>query len=191
MAHIQITDRGTAERAADHAAAEAVVAHHAQLAATLDGYARALREAAQGEDAPRLWQHREALVTWLHGELLPHAYAEEAALYPVAAAQPTGRRLIDGMLAEHVAIGDLVNELENAASAVALASAARALSAVFAVHLAKENDLVVPLLVEAPDVSLAGLLDGLHDLIGAADDKGCDCGGCGCGAAGPGGSANE
>ncbi|MFC7479341.1 hemerythrin domain-containing protein [Luedemannella flava] len=81
---------------ADRTAAEAVVAHHAELADTLDGYARALLQAAERDDAPRLWQHREALVTWLHGELLPHAYAEEAALYPVAAARPAGRLLVEG-----------------------------------------------------------------------------------------------
>ncbi|MFC7479342.1 hypothetical protein ACFQX7_03685 [Luedemannella flava] len=66
---------------------------------------------------------------------------------------------------------------------MALAAAARALAAVFAVHLIKENELVVPLLVEASDVSLAGLLDGMHDLIGAPSAGGGECGGCGCGAA--------
>jgi hypothetical protein len=48
------------------------------------------------------------------------------------------------------------------------AAAARALSALFAVHLAKENDLVVPLVMAGEDVSLAGLLEGMHELIGAS-----------------------
>ncbi|MFI1991017.1 hypothetical protein [Actinoplanes sp. NPDC020271] len=45
----------------------------------------------------------------------------------------------------------------------------------------KENDLFVPLLVDAGGVSPAGLLDGLHDLIGGDTPPGggCGCGGCG------------
>jgi hypothetical protein len=45
-------------------------------------------------------------------------------------------------------------------------AAARALSALFEAHLAKENDLILPLLLAADDISLAGLLDGMHDLLG-------------------------
>jgi iron-sulfur cluster repair protein YtfE (RIC family) len=172
----------------DRTAAEAVVAHHAQLADTLGGFVRALHRAAEGGDAPRLWQHREGLVRWLHGELLPHAYAEEAGLYPVAAEQPAGRLLIEGMRGEHTAIAALVDETEDATTAVALVAAARALAAVFAVHLAKENELVVPLIVAAENVSLAHLLEGMHDLIGEPTDGaagGAGCGGhCDCGGAG-------
>ena len=165
----------------DRMAAEAVESHHAQLADTLNRYALALRRAAEGEDAARLWRHRDGLVRWLHGELLPHAYAEEAALYPVAADQPGGRLLVEGMRGEHAAIAALVVETEDATTAVALVAAARALSALFAAHLQKENDLVVPLLVAAEDVSLAGLLDGMHDLIGQPAET-ADCGGhCACG----------
>jgi uncharacterized protein (DUF2249 family) len=131
-------------------------------------------------------------VAWLHAELLPHAQAEEAALYPAAAAQPGGRLLVDGMLIEHRAITAVDIELTTAATAPDAAAAARALHTLFAVHMTKENDLVVPLLVAADDVYLAGLLDGLHDLIGAAEagipnggsaagcGGGSDGGGCGC-----------
>jgi uncharacterized protein (DUF2249 family) len=61
------------------------------------------------------------------------------------------------------------------------------------VHLAKENDLVLPLLLSAPDASLAEVLTGMHELLGhehadhdadAADaEGGPGCGGhtCGCG----------
>src|SRR5262245_8940153 len=101
----------------DQAAARAVVAHHAQLADTLNGYGRALRDAAEREDAPKLWQHREGLVRWLNAELLPHAYAEEKALYPAAAAKPAASLLIEGMTAEHAAIGALVTEVAEATTA--------------------------------------------------------------------------
>jgi uncharacterized protein (DUF2249 family) len=169
---------------ADERAAQAVVDHHRQLAAALNGHVNGLLEAAEIGSLRQVWQHRDSLIGWLHTELLPHALAEEAALYPAAAAQPAGRLLIDGMLDEHRVITALVAEIEETSAPVAAAAAARALQAVFATHLAKENDLVVPLLVAADDVSLAGLLDGLHDVIGSSGSGSGGCGGhggCGCG----------
>jgi uncharacterized protein (DUF2249 family) len=87
--------------------------------------------------------------------------------------------LIEGMMAEHRAIGRLVTELEAAGTAVDAAGAARALLALFDVHVGKENALVLPLLLASDDVSLATVLGGMHDLIGAgaADGGGCGCGG--------------
>jgi uncharacterized protein (DUF2249 family) len=171
--------------AADQRAAEAVVRHHTQLAATLARHVSELLEAAELGIAEQTWQRRAALAQWLHGELLPHAYAEEAALYPVAADLPKGRLLVKGMLDEHRLIAALVTELEAATSPVAAAAAARALHAVFGTHLTKENELIVPLLVAAGEVSLAHLLDGMHDIIGAEPASGgCGGGGGGCGCGG-------
>ena len=178
---------------ADQRAAEAVVRHHAQLADALNGYTTGLLVAAERGDLPQVWQRRDDLATWLHTELMPHAHAEEGSLYPAAAAQLAGKLLVTGMIDEHRAIAGLVTELGDATSPVRAAAAARALAAAFTTHLAKENDLVVPLLVQTADVSLAGLLAGMHELIGehaehsdasggdGGDDDGCGCGGCGCG----------
>lgn len=168
---------------ADRRAAGAVLAHHAQLASELDHQVTALRDAAQ-DRADGWLPRRQALLDWLQQELLPHAAAEEAALYPAAARQPGGRLLVDGMLAEHKAITRLVGELGGAGTAVAAAAAARGLAAVFEVHLAKENDLILPLLLDSViQVSLADLLAGMHELLGA-EATGGGCGGdgeCGCG----------
>lgn len=175
------------DRVADQQAAQAVVRHHSALAATLTGHVTPLVNAADAGILRQVWQRRDELAAWLHDELLPHAYAEEASLYPAAADLPAGKLLVEGMLGEHRVIAALVADLEAAASPVVVAATAHALQAVFASHLTKENDLVVPLLVAADDVSLAGLLDGMHDIIGAEAgpdaDGGCGCGGCGCGAA--------
>jgi iron-sulfur cluster repair protein YtfE (RIC family) len=157
-----------AQSESDRAAAKAVLAHHAQLAAELTNHVTLLRDAAAGHE-PAWHAQRQALLRWLRTDLLPHAAAEEAVLYPAAADQPVGKLLVDGMLAEHKAITALVGELEGAAAAVDAAAAGRALSTLFEVHLAKENDLIVPLLLDAGHVSLAGLLDGMHDLLGADD----------------------
>ncbi|MGJ3560859.1 hypothetical protein ACR6C2_30295 [Streptomyces sp. INA 01156] len=40
----------------------------------------------------------------------------------------------------------------------------------FEEHLDKENDLVLPLIAASSEVSLAGLLDGMHDILGGHDD---------------------
>jgi iron-sulfur cluster repair protein YtfE (RIC family) len=151
----------------DRRAAEAVIDHHRQLAEALAAHTGRVHAAATGDDPSLVWRAREALVDWLRTELVPHATAEEAVLYPAAAAQPAGRLLVDGMIAEHHAITALVTELATAGTPVAAAAAARALSALFAVHLAKENDLILPLLLAAEQVSLAGLLEGMHELLGA------------------------
>jgi uncharacterized protein (DUF2249 family) len=101
------------------------------------------------------------------------------------------------MLGEHQVILGLVREVAEAADLLRAAAAAKALGVVFDSHLAKENDLVVPLLAATPGVSVASLLDGMHELLGgaspaaidAADPEDAACGGhsCSCGEAdGPG-----
>jgi iron-sulfur cluster repair protein YtfE (RIC family) len=193
-------DQPAPDTAADRLAAEAVVRHHAQLSQTLQQYTGRLLAAAEQADRADAPAARADLLAWLHAELVPHALAEEATLYPAAARSPRAALLVDGMLDEHRTITGLVTELDNADSPVRAAAAARALAAVFATHLVKENTLVVPLLVDDDQVSLAGLLSGMHALLGGADSEGeahgaagerranapdagngCGCGGCGCG----------
>lgn len=190
---------------AEDTAALAVIAHHAQLAAGLNDRVEALRHLVDNDYRIKAEAARQSLLGYLRQEILPHAEAEEQALYPAAAALPEGRLLIEGMLQEHWALTALVTELANASTLVRAAAAARALSALFGTHLAKENDLVLPLLVAAPGVSLAGLLAGMHELLGAATPQpepaaaqpeavagaagGCGGGGCGCGGDQPSSSA--
>jgi hypothetical protein len=82
-----------------------------------------------------VWQPiRDGLVAWCRSYLLPHAEAEERTLYPAA--------------------GDFVRA----------AATVSALRTFFDSHLSKENDQLLPSLAQAPDVDLAGLLDGMHDL---------------------------
>jgi hypothetical protein len=178
----------------DQVVARAVVDHHALLAAGVAERVAAVLDLVAADALLKADQARRDLVAYLRRELLPHARAEEEAMYPAAANQPDGALLIAGMLQEHRALTELVDELGETDSPVRAAAAARAVASLFAVHLEKENDLVLPLLVASPDVSLADLVDGLHDLLGAAATGaaatgsadagpagGCGCGGCGCG----------
>ncbi|HEU5037273.1 MAG TPA: DUF2249 domain-containing protein [Nocardioides sp.] len=164
-----MNDVMVASSEADARAGEAVVAHHAELAGALAGYADQLLAAARSGRAGEAERSRTALVAWCRAELVPHALAEEEALYPAAAARPEAALLVTGMLAEHQAILRLVADLDEARDDVSAAASAAALRAVFDGHLAKENELVLPLLLSAPGVSVAALLAGMHDALGGGD----------------------
>ena len=153
---------------ADAAAAEAVVDHHAQLLGALALLADGVVDAAAAGDSAVALERRDRLHEWCQHELVPHAQAEEEGLYPAAHDRSEGRLLIDGMLAEHAALAKLVDALDSD-DPTRLAATAHTLHIVFGLHIDKENDLVLPLLASAPDVSLAALLDGMHELLGHED----------------------
>ena len=159
-----------ASTAADAAAATAVEQHHAQLAGSLAIRVEELVAAAADGNAEVAARAQDDLVAWCRAELVPHALAEEQAMYPQAQARPEARLLIEGMLAEHQVITGLVDEIAQATHPVRAAVAARALQALFESHLAKENELVLPALVAAPDVSLADILGGMHELLGGHEE---------------------
>jgi uncharacterized protein (DUF2249 family)/iron-sulfur cluster repair protein YtfE (RIC family) len=152
---------------ADAVAAAAVEQHHAQMAGTLGQLVEQLVVAVSRHDADSATSAQAALVEWCENDLVPHALAEERAMYPAALSKPEARLLIEGMLAEHLVIAGLVSELATASDLVRAAAAAKALQVMFDSHLGKENDLVLPLLVSARDVSVAELLGGMHELLGA------------------------
>lgn len=168
----------------DAAAVEAVEAHHTHLAGELAGRVTLLLDAAN-RNPGAADGIRTGLVAFCDSELLPHAAAEEAALYPAAHGTTEARLLVDGMLAEHRRLTSLVEALRSAPSSVHAAAEARALQVLFEEHLEKENTLVLPLLAAATDVSLAELLAGMHELLGGHghghghDSEGAEAGGCG------------
>ena len=149
----------------DAEAAAAVRDHHARMAGSLALHVDTLLRTVVGprhiaEDA------RQTLVRWCEDELVPHAVAEEKAMYPAARATLEGRLLVEAMLGEHEVITGLVGEVARTEEPVRAAASAYALKVAFDSHLAKENDLVLPLLVQTPGVSVAELLGGMHELLG-------------------------
>ncbi len=157
----------------DAAAVEAVKGHHAEMAGTLAMLARRVAGAAEaGSAAGAAFAARDELVRWAEGDLVPHALAEEKAMYPLAHQDSRARLLIDAMLVEHQLILGLVASLKAARTPVEAAAEARALSVTFESHLAKENDQVLPLLATSPEVSLAAALAGMHELLGGHDHDG-------------------
>ncbi|MEU2896967.1 DUF2249 domain-containing protein [Streptomyces sp. NPDC088106] len=170
----------------DAAAVEAVEAHHTQLAGELAGRVTMLIAAADRGPA-EADEVRTGLVAFCDRDLIPHAVAEESTLYAAARDLPEARLLVDGMLAEHRRLTALVDALRETGSAVRAAADGRALQVLFEEHLDKENNLILPLLAGAPDISLADLLGGMHELLGGGEESegeatGGGCGGtCGCG----------
>ncbi len=155
-----------ATSAEDSRAVEAVVAHHTEMNGTLGLLVEALAQAVETGDAPSATTAHRRLVDWTRADLLPHAQAEEAAMYPHAHRDPQARLLVDAMIAEHRVIGGLVDALATATSPVRAAAHARALQVLFETHLTKENEQILPLLALSTDVSLADVLDGMHELLG-------------------------
>lgn len=171
------TDVVMASSLEDARAVEAVKNHHAELAGRLAAHVDALLSAASGP-AGTFADTRAAAVRFCSTELAPHAQAEEDSLYPAAARVERARLLVEGMVAEHQVIHRLVAELRDLADPVRAAAAGHALRVLFEAHLQKENDLVLPVVAADPTVSLAAVLDGMHELLGH-DDEPQSAGGCG------------
>lgn len=167
-----------AGRPADRNAAvlHAIRGHHAalgrDLADRVDGVLAAVAQAAPDRPGHReetgaadpVQAARTALLAFLHDELLPHAAAEERTLYAAAASDRSTESLVRAMIDEHGALVELVGRLETVADPVALAATAGAVRTLFAVHVHKENEYLLPAL-DRSGTDLEALLSGMHRLL--------------------------
>lgn len=148
---------------ADSQALAAIEQHHAELVGGLSTRTAALlaavRRGAGWSDA------RDALVAWCRAEILPHAEAEEATLYPAARALPALEVLIRAMSHEHALLGELVARLDAADDAPVALVHAGAAQTLLETHVGKENDLVLPAMVAAHETSVAQLLEQMHVML--------------------------
>ena len=87
---------------------------------------------------------------------------EEATTYRACGDLPAGELLIRSMLAEHDLIRLTARHVSDADDPVAAGAFARALFHTFDSHQRKENDIILPLLVEAESVSLTEVMSGTH-----------------------------
>jgi uncharacterized protein (DUF2249 family) len=101
-----------------------------------------------------------AVIDYLQTTILPHAASEEATLY--AATARFEPRLIESLVAEHRALGDLISELAEVGEPVSSVATAGAIAALFAIHAAKENDFVLPALIEGAPGEVPGVLASMH-----------------------------
>jgi iron-sulfur cluster repair protein YtfE (RIC family) len=145
----------------DEAAANAIRRHHEHLMGELEQLVADMANAV--EQSSGFERPKANIVTWARAVLAPHAAGEERTLYRAAAGTEAGRLLITGMVAEHGVILGIVDELEASTEPAVAAAWAEALHRVFTSHAAKENDLVLPLLVSEPEINVAELLEDLHE----------------------------
>ncbi len=168
---------------ADSEAAETIVEHHAQMAGAIATLSETVIAAASAGAEGPVRDARDQLVDWCRTELLPHALVEGEVLYAAARAQVEGRLLIDAMVADQSSLDVLITQLESD-DPVRIAAAAHALHVLLSLHIDKENNYVVPLLAATPGLSLADLLDQMHQRVdtptGAVSPEESNAAACGC-----------
>ena len=135
--------------------ARQIIHHHAVLRRGLERRAGTLCEAV--ERGVPFERQMTVLRDYLSGEILPHAKAEEQTLYRAASARGHGGELVRELTGEHYALAYLAGRLRAGADGVAAATAAEWIATLFAAHVARENDLLLPVLTRS-GADLAALL---------------------------------
>ena len=124
-----------------------MIAHHEELQRELGERVVAVTAAVRaGDDADGV---RTALNDFVAGEVIPHALAEEDAIYRAGAELRDQASLVAGMILEHHTLVDLASEIAGSATDFETALAAAAFQELFVVHVRKENELLLPALVAA------------------------------------------
>ena len=134
--------------------------HHAVLRRGLERRAGTLCEAV--ESGVPFERQMRILQEYITGEILPHAEAEERTLYQTAVTQARGSELVRALTAEHHALAYLAGRLQPGADGREAATAAERIATLFAGHVAKENDLLLPALTGS-GADLAALLTDMHE----------------------------
>lgn len=147
---------------ADARAAEMLVAHHAELDAALAVKVELVTTGARSGLHEAAAQARASLLDWCHELLVPHVQAAEATLCRAAAGLEPARLLVEAMVVEHRTIRDLVDQVGESHGALDAALLASSLRQLFAVHLTKVNDQLLPLLAGDPDTSVVTLVEDLR-----------------------------
>jgi hypothetical protein len=136
-----------------------VVHHHAVLRRGLERRAGTVCDAvASGVPCQR---QVAVLRGYLDEEILPHADAEERTLCRAAAAQARGSELVRALIHEHRELAYLAGRLRPGVDGGEAATVAEWIATLFAGHVAKVNDLLLPA-VTSSSADLAALLADTH-----------------------------
>ena len=87
---------------------------------------------------------------------------EEETTYRAAAELVEGALLIRAMLDEHVLIREIAAHMADATDPAEAGAYGRALFAIFESHQRKENELILPLLIDTGEISLTGVMGAAH-----------------------------
>lgn len=147
-------------------AAEAMLSHHRSLlenvGVRVEGLSRAVAVGGAYEAAAA------DLVAYLADEVLPHALAEEHTIYPISGRRDGLAGTVAEMVAEHRTLAAGVEGLADAADGREAATKAEEIGVLFAAHVARENDIVLPTLLADEGVDLPHVLVQMHRLTEAA-----------------------
>ena len=145
---------------------EAMLLHHRTLVEEVDSRIAVIAESVgRGTpDGPAVG----ALIAYLAEEVLPHALAEEHSIYRVAAARADLADTVNAMIAEHRVLASAIESLASAPTASAALNQATQIGTFFATHVNKENEVLLPALLEDGDTDLAELLAQMHHLTEAS-----------------------
>lgn len=108
-----------------------------------------------------------ALFGWYRSDLLPQFKAVDAALYARGRERETTALLVQALTKDHAQLKELFENLDAVEDPGAAASTAGAVAALYASHLAKEIELLLPALAKA-GVSIADLTRDRPELVGGA-----------------------
>lgn len=142
-----------------------MVTHHDELRAQLRRGADDLAAAA----GTAVGEARDRLHAFIAGEVIPHALAEEDAIYRAGSEVETLAPLVAGMIMEHHALLELAGRIERD-DPDAAPSAAAAFVALFEVHVRKENEILLPGLLAA-GTDPARLLATMHRAFGIRKEQ--------------------
>ena len=148
----------TYEGATDQA--RQIIHHHAVLRRGLERRAGTLCEAV--ESGVPFERQMTTLRDYLTSKIFPHAEAEQRTLYRAAVTQARASELVRELTGEHHALAYLSGRLRAGADGSKAATAAEWIATLFAGHVAKENDLLLPALT-ASGADLAALLADMHE----------------------------
>ncbi|HEU5384520.1 MAG TPA: hemerythrin domain-containing protein [Streptosporangiaceae bacterium] len=136
-----------------------IVHHHAVLRRGLERRAGTICDAvASGVPCQR---QVAILRSYLDEEILPHARAEERTLCRAAAAPTRDGELVHALIHEHRELAYLAGRLRPDVDGSEAATVAEWIATLFAGHVAKVNDLLLPA-VTGSGADLAALLADMH-----------------------------
>lgn len=157
------------------------ITEHAAFGLEIDALAEVARHCRQLP--PRdLHARVDALVRFLDEEVLPHASAEEAVLYPAVGEALGAPGAVAAMARDHVEIRRFVERLRHhryellsqllPAARLELEQDLYGLHAVLSLHLAKEEELYLPLVGDELHGAMRTAIDDAREADGLAADGG-------------------
>jgi len=145
-------------------ARDAMVNHHRIL--TEEVASRAETILSEPEDKQSHTSKVSNFIEYMDREVLTHARAEEGSVY-IAAREIGLANLVEEMEKEHTILTGKLSDLQNSASVTDINDQVSQISSLFAEHVGKENELILPRLLSSNTVDIRFVLGEMHQLFEA------------------------